>query len=109
MEERVVKKLMTSVKCSNCGQNYQLHNVSVLGHHNAMWFFRAFCPTCQTNYLIAATISPEETKIISDLTPMELAKVSNACLPTTDDILDMHAFLAKFNGDFNQLFNRERV
>ncbi len=109
MEERIVKKLMTSVKCSSCGQNYQLRNISVLGHHNDMWFFRAFCPTCQTNYRVAATVSAEETKIISDLTPVELARFNNARLLTTDDILDMHAFLAKFNGDFNHLFKRERV
>jgi len=27
MEERIVKKLMTSVKCTSCGQNYQMHDV----------------------------------------------------------------------------------
>jgi len=31
MEERTVKKLMTSLKCTSCGHNYQMDDVKVLG------------------------------------------------------------------------------
>ena len=31
MEERIVKKLMTSVKCTGCGQKYEMRDVKILG------------------------------------------------------------------------------
>jgi ribosomal protein L44E len=109
MEERVIKRLMTSVKCSSCGHNYSAHNVQILGHHHGLWFISTYCSSCQTHYLLAATVNKEKTDITSDLMESELARFRRSHAPTADDILDMHSFLKTFQGDFTQLFGRECV
>jgi hypothetical protein len=109
MEERIIKKLMTSVKCSSCGQNYTGRNVRILGHHHGLWFLSAYCPSCHTQYLLAAEVTPEKARIITDLSEAEIRQFQNAGALTSDDVLDMHGFLKKFDGNFAQLFGRERV
>ena len=39
MEERLIKKLMTSTKCAVCGQHYEVDDVSILGQQEDLWFF----------------------------------------------------------------------
>jgi ribosomal protein L44E len=109
MEERVIKRLMTSVKCSSCGQNYAGRNVQVIGHHHGLWFISAYCSSCRTHYLLAATVNREKAEIVSDLTETEFVRFKKSRAPTADDILDMHSFLKQFDGDFTRLFGRERV
>jgi hypothetical protein len=109
MEERIVKKLMTSVKCSKCGQNFQLRNIRILGHRQGLWFFSVLCSYCHSQYLIAAAITREKVEVISDLTEAELTRFQNTDALTADDVLDMYTFLKKFDGDFARLFKYERV
>jgi hypothetical protein len=109
MEERIIKRLMTSVKCSNCGHNYTERNIRILGHHHGLWFLRAYCPSCHTQYLLAAEVTPEKAPVVTDLTQTEISHFRNSRALTADDVLDMHGFLKKFNGDFAHLFGRERV
>ncbi len=56
MEEKLIKKLMSSMKCEECGQNYESYNVDVLGHREDMWFLRVHCPACHTQCLVAAVV-----------------------------------------------------
>ena len=102
MEENIVKKLMTSVKCT-CGSNYKAADVSVLGNHNGMWFFRAYCGACQCSYLVAASVSAKNDTA-TDLTPTEFSTFKRQSTLTGDDFLDMHNFLNEFDGDFSRLF-----
>ncbi|MDP2919106.1 MAG: hypothetical protein Q8O43_02665 [Dehalococcoidia bacterium] len=109
MEERIIKRLMNSIKCSSCGQNYTGSNVKILGHHHGLYFLNAYCPSCHTQYLLAASVTREKAELVTDLTENELTRFKNSCALTADDVLEMHAFLKKFNGDFTHLFGREYV
>jgi hypothetical protein len=42
--------------------------------------------------------------IVSDLTDEEFTKFKDAGAPNTNDVLDMHAYLKDFDGDFSGLF-----
>ncbi len=109
MEERLIKKLMTSMKCEECGQNYEAYNVDVLGHREDMWFLRVHCATCHTQCLVAAVVREEKaSQEVNDLTD---AEVDEGQLETikVDDVLDMHNFLIDFDGDFSQLFNQGKL
>jgi len=44
MEEKLIKKLMASMKCEECGQNYESGNIDVIGHREDMWFMRVPYP-----------------------------------------------------------------
>ncbi len=109
MEERNIKRLMASVKCSSCGHNYARHNVRILSRHLGLWFISAYCPSCHNQYLLAVTVDKVKAEIVTDLTEVEIGRFKKSGVPTADDMLDMHSFLKKFNGDFTELFGRERV
>ncbi len=108
MEEKLIKRFMTSIKCSVCGQRYEVDNVKVLGHQEDLWFLSVFCSACQTQCLVAAVIKEDKApKVITDLTEAELDKFRKMDKLTTDEVLDMHSFLKGFDGDFSQLFSQK--
>ena len=108
MEEGLIKQVMASMKCGVCRQHYEPDNISVLGHEEDLWFLRVFCPSCQTQYLVAAVIEEgKKPEVITDLTEAELNKFSNTGGLTADEVLDMHNFLKDFDGDFSRFLSRE--
>jgi len=108
VEENLIKRLMTSVKCSVCGQHYKTGNIGVLGHEGDLWFLRVSCSACNTQYLAAAIIREDKVpEVITDLTEAELDKLSNTDKLTSDEVLDMHNFLKDFDGDFSRLFSQK--
>ena len=105
MEDRLVKRLMASIKCGSCGQCYEAHNIEVLGHSEDTWFLRARCSSCHIQCLVVAIIKEERMpEFITDLTKAELDKFSNLDGVEADDVLNMHDFLRGFDGDFSRLF-----
>ena len=109
VEEDIIKKLVSSMKCGACRHYYEADNVDVIGHEGDLWFLSAFCSACQAQYLMAAVIKEERvSEVITDLTAAELDKFRNAGVVTADEILDMHNFLKDFDGDVSQLFSQDR-
>ena len=108
MEEGLIKRLMSSIKCSVCGQRYEVDNINVLGHHQDLWFLSVLCPACQARCLVAAVIKKGKVpEVTTDLTRAELDRFRNVSGVTTDDVLDMLNFLKGFDGDFSWLFSQE--
>ena len=108
MEEKLIKRFMTSIKCSVCGQRYEVDNVNVLGHQEDLWFLSVFCSACQTQCLVAAVIKEGKApKVTTDLTEAELDKFKKIDKLTADEALDMHSFLKDFDGDFSRLFSQK--
>lgn len=107
MEERLIKRLMDTMKCASCGQHYEAYNIDVLGHREDLWFLRVFCSTCHIQYLVAAVIKEGRMpEIVTDLTEVELDKFRDNVIEA-DDVLSMYDFLKEFNGDFSQFFGRK--
>ena len=108
VEESLIKRLIASVKCSICGQRYELENISILGHRQDLWYMGARCSACHTRSLVAVVVKEDRVReVITDLTDTELDKFKDMGVLAADDVLDMHNFLKEFSGDFSQLLNRE--
>ncbi len=108
MEEKLIKRFMTSIKCSVCGQRYEVDNVKVLDHQEDLWFLNVFCSACQTQCLVAAVVKEGKApKVTTDLTEAEWDKFKKMDKLTADEVLDMHSFLKGFDGDFSQLFSQK--
>ncbi|MFC1899095.1 hypothetical protein ACFLXP_02040 [Chloroflexota bacterium] len=104
-EKNLIRKFVTSVKCTVCEQYYAAESVKILGHQENLWLLNLSCPSCQTQRLVAAVIKENKTaKVITDLTKAEFIKFREIDKPNTDDILDMNIFLRNFDGDFSRLF-----
>lgn len=108
MDENLVRRLISSIKCSVCGQGYERSNVKVIGHDDDVWFVSAYCPACGSHSLVAAVISEESTsESVTDLTEEEFDRFSEVDEVTADDVLDIHALLKEFDGDLATLLARE--
>jgi flavoprotein len=106
MEESLVKRLISSIKCGACGQHYEESHIDIIEHNEELWFLRVFCSSCHTRCLVAAIIREEEkAEVITDLTEAELDKFKDLDGVRVDDVLDMHNFLKDFNGDFPNPFS----
>ena len=109
VKERLIKKLMASMKCEECGQNYESGNIDVIGHREDMWFMRVQCTACHTQCLVAAVVKegkvPEGT---NGFTGAEIEEYRGKTIEI-DDVLDMHNFLTDFKGDFSRLFGQEKL
>jgi len=108
MEEKLIKRLMATMKCDSCGQHYEAYNIDVLGHREDLWFLSVSCLACQTQSLVAAVIKEGKApKVTTDLTEAELDKFKEMDKLTADEVLDMHSFLKGFDGDFSRLFSQK--
>lgn len=107
MEERMIKKLMTSMKCESCGKHYEVYNIDVLDHREDLWFLRVLCSTCHIRSLVAAVVKESGVnEVVTDLKEAELGKFRDSVVEA-DDLLGMHHFLKDFDGDFSRLFVRK--
>ncbi len=106
MDERVIKKLVSNMKCAVCGQHYEASNVHVLGHRDDMWFVGIFCTSCHSQGLVAAVVKEGNLpQIVTELSDAEESKFAASDLVGCDDVLDVHDFLSDFDGDFSKLFS----
>ena len=107
MDESLVKRLMSSLKCHICGQHYDTTGIKVLGHRDDFWFLKIFCPACRSQSLIAAVIGEDKPlEVITDLTEAEFDRFKQNQI-VANDVLDIHNILKGFDGDFSILFAEE--
>jgi len=107
MDERLVRKLLSGMKCSLCGCHYESGNVKILGHRDDLWFLSVFCPKCKSQGLVAAVV--KESKVSEVMTELTAEEISRLAAPVdSDDVIDMHSFMKEFDGNFVSLFGGEQ-
>ena len=100
MEESLIIKLISSIKCGSCKRNYDEDHIEIVEHRDALWFLRVICPACHVRCLVAAIIrNDSRPELITDLTGDELEKFRDAGAVQDEDLLEMHRFLKNYNGD----------
>ena len=108
--ENLIKRLISSLKCNGCGSQYEIDNVDILGHQDELWFLSVFCPSCESQGLVAAVIKEEregESGSMLDFTGDEYTRFANMEPIDLDEVLDMHIFLSNFDGDFARVFEKQ--
>jgi len=106
MDDKFIKKVLSRMKCAVCGRRYEPANVNILGHREDLWFISVFCSSCRSQGLVAAVVKEGKLpEVITELTEVEEGRFSTPV--ESDDLIDMHAFLKDFGGDFSALFFRK--
>ena len=107
--ERVVRFLVDHARCSECRGAYLVENVHVLHQTgDRVWDLAAVCQQCYGLALIRAVVRSEDGRIhtepAGEMTTAELRRFQRLRPIDRDDVLDVAAFLAGFDGDFARLF-----
>jgi len=125
--ERVVRFLVETARCGECGSAYHAEDVYVLDQLNRrVWELAAVCPGCLSVWLVKAVMrsrsepegEPESvphgraaraggSRPLNELTLAERRHFSSLEPIDQDDVLDVSAFLSTFDGDFRSYFGQE--
>ena len=105
-KRRLVLKLVTQLRCAECGQPYDPHDFALVQRRQDMWVLSTRCRRCeQPCHVIVFMRSDSEQELVTDLTPEERKAVDEWPPITADDVLDMHTLLCEFDGDIDSLFD----
>ena len=105
-KRRLVLKLVARLRCVQCQNPYDPHDFTLVHNMEDMWVLSTRCRHCDElcHVVVYMRLGAEPEPII-DLTPEEVEAADNWSPITTDDLLDVHAFLQEFDGDFDLLFS----
>ena len=122
-QERLIRRLFTRQHCNQCQCAYAEENVTVLARRSEVWMVMVSCATCGRKGIFVVSFpgsSRSERRkamleaealgegalteaVLADEPPGTLNSSSHA-LVTFDDVIDMHLFLKRFDGNFAALF-----
>ena len=109
---------LTSFTCPACGRRYRGSKIRLLAERDGLFFVDLDCARCGSHTVAIVTVEIDDATAsitdISDLTlstdelPIHLGEELpvGAALVTPDDVLEMHEFLAAFDGNFGRLFGQ---
>jgi len=107
---------LTSFTCSACGRRYRGSKIRLLAERDGLFFVDLDCARCGSHTVAIVTVEIDDaTASITEISDLNLSIDSvpehlGEALPvgaapvTADDVLEMHEFLAQFEGDVSHLF-----
>ncbi|GAC1322185.1 MAG: hypothetical protein NVSMB22_08700 [Chloroflexota bacterium] len=104
-QERLLKQLISSRRCKICRQTFDRNHVRVAARDDQLWIVSARCTTCRHQQVFWVRPKPHGLEgVFRDVSDEEEEMFAAMDPVATDEVLDMHEFLAEFNGDFRTLF-----
>jgi hypothetical protein len=103
---------LTSFTCPACGEMYGSGRLRLLAEREGLFFVDIDCPGCASHTVAIVTVEADDAEALiadvpgahADQSPLEPPPPAAAPV-TADDVLEMHEFLARFEGDVGSLFD----
>jgi hypothetical protein len=104
-QERLLKQLISTLRCSVCRRGFQREHVRVAARHEDLWVVSVRCALCRNQpvFWVALKDQEDDLSLLRDLTEDEEEQFASLPPLTGDDVLDMHLFLERFDGNFKAL------
>ncbi|MFN8593010.1 MAG: hypothetical protein U0031_16260 [Thermomicrobiales bacterium] len=118
--EKQIKRIVLDrmERCSVCHRMFEPDDVHVLSRKSDMWMLMVTCEECHARNFVAAVIGDGDTEEAQlalrrlgeeHVRSRDTSEAEEDEMPTeavsVDDVLEMHAFLQEFDGDFKSLFS----
>lgn len=106
---------LTAFTCPACGRRYRNSRIRLLAERDGLFFVDLDCSRCGSHTVAIVTVELDESEFsIVDASDIGLTEThppehlgeelpAAAAPVTADDILEMHEFLADFEGDMRKL------
>ena len=99
---------LTSFSCSSCGRAYRSSHIRVVAQRDELFFVDLACKRCGAESLAIVTVEGAELDVgdLADAAAVlsEQALDDDGPAVSGDDLIAMHEFLGRFDGDFQRLF-----
>lgn len=116
--EKQIKRIVLNrmERCAVCHHSFSADDIHVLSRREDMWMMVVQCDECQARNFVAAVLGdgdPDEAQLAlrqlslgyDDAELEALVESGDRADPVSaHDVVDMHEFLAEFDGDFQKLF-----
>ncbi len=109
---------LTSFTCPACGRRYRGSKIRLLAERDGLFFVDLDCARCGSHTVAIVTVEIEDSQAsITEISDLSLSTdflsehlgeelPPGAAPVTADDVLEMHEFLARFQGDVSHLFRQ---
>jgi transcription elongation factor Elf1 len=106
---------LTSFNCPACGRRYRGTRVDVIAERDGLYFVDLDCAECGSRTVAIITVDQQdaglsvgELQAVSEVDDRFGEALPSAAAPVTaDDVLDMHEFLAHYEGDVRSLLRSD--
>jgi hypothetical protein len=103
MEQEILKRIVSNLRCEKCNGSFQPEEIVVLGRKDNLWYLAVSCSACSNQEVVAALVEEAgEPELPSDLNESE--RKTFVAPISSDDVLNVHMFLEDFDGNFHALF-----
>jgi hypothetical protein len=116
--EKQIKRIVLNrmERCAVCHQAFGPENIQVVSRRSDMWMMVVTCEECHARNFVAAVLGdgdPDQAQLAlrqlsRDESDFEIApevdEAPDGEPVSIDDVIEMHEFLAEFDGDFRRLF-----
>lgn len=122
--EKQIKRIVLDrmERCSVCHRGFETEDVHILSRKSDMWMLMVSCGECHARNFVAAVLGDgdaEEAQLALRRLGEEHVRSGvefegaeddepEGDPVSVDDVLEMHAFLDAFDGDFQALFRRSQ-
>ena len=97
--KEIIKYVKKTVTCGECNKKFTDDTINLVSQMGGDLLFHFNCGHCGNQMMIHVTLSEQEQN------PNRLKiNAHNTSMISHDEVLDIHNFLNKFNGDFRSLF-----
>ncbi len=105
--EKVIQLLSNALRCPVCDYRYNLERTKIIDtkqdeDNQANLLVHSDCGRCRSSVLFNITINGPEVfslNVVTDLTGSDTEKFTNSKPVTAGDVLNLHNFFNKFDGD----------
>ncbi len=105
--QRIMEMLSFVLRCPVCSYKYNLERTKIIetreeGQNEATLLVHSDCVQCKSSVVFSIMVSGPEifsVGMITDLTGTDTAKFSGAAPLSANEVLAMHDFVRKFDGD----------
>lgn len=94
--------------CNVCGQNHSKSDIRLVGRLESAWIVRVTCQRCQTSFKLLVVVDGAASRIPA-IRPERAIRDRRRAPVTSDEVLDVHEFLTRYEGDLRSLFRSPRV
>lgn len=97
---------LTSFTCPACRRRYRDGRVKLLAERDGLYFVDLDCSRCGSHTVAIVTVDLEDAEAVADELAIDVIEPlpARAAPVTADDVIEMHQFLDRFEGDVRALF-----
>ena len=98
--KEIIKQLKKAVPCNVCHKKFQDEDLQVISTYANEGLFHFDCHNCKNQLVVHVSIMTKRNEKHANFN----IKSRSPDKINPNEVLDMHNFLNKFNGDFKELF-----